>query len=78
MHRVAYATLGIVLALLVTSGKPAQSAHDWPISKLRIIKTQWSSWITRFFALDDANQLIYVRVVDQNVTVLASTRFALI
>ena len=64
--RVARATLGFALALIVAGSRPAQSANDWPISKLRIIKTQWSSWITRFFAMDDANQLIYVRVIDQD------------
>lgn len=73
--RVARATLGFALALIVAGSRPAQSANDWPISKLRIIKTQWSSWITRFFAMDDANQLIYVRVIDQKQQQMVITKF---
>ncbi|MBN8220712.1 MAG: hypothetical protein J0L53_07290 [Spirochaetes bacterium] len=55
-------SLVFVFLLFLT---PLHAESDWPISKLRLIRTQWNSWITRFFAMDDENNLIYGRVVDQ-------------
>lgn len=67
--------LSLSLAFLILFLTPAQAANTWPISNLRIIKTQWNSWITRFFALDDNNRLIYVRVVDQANEMMPVTQF---
>ncbi len=53
----------------------AQTAGDWPISNLKLIRTQWSSWVTRFFAIDDENYLVYGRVVDQKNSLQRVTRF---
>jgi len=57
------AIIVVILALLVTQLAVADST--WPVSRLTIINTQWSSWIARFFALDDENNLIYARIPDQ-------------
>jgi hypothetical protein len=43
----------------------AQSGGEWPIANLKLIRTQWSSWIARFFAMDDDLNLVYGRVADQ-------------
>jgi len=54
-----------IFCYLLISGSLAAEKTNWPISGLKMIRTQWSSWITRFFALDDQNNLIYGRVIDQ-------------
>ena len=51
------------VALTAATGV-AETRSSWPISNLRLIHTQWSSWIQRFFALDAQNNLIYIRIKD--------------
>ncbi|HRP69662.1 MAG TPA: hypothetical protein PLY93_09040 [Turneriella sp.] len=51
------------------------AASTWPISGLTIIDTQWNSWVTRFFAMDDKNNLYYGRVVDQENKLMKVHRF---
>lgn len=55
----------LILFFLLVFVPKAGALTDWPISNLRLIRTQWSSWIVRFFALDPENNLIYGRVIDQ-------------
>jgi hypothetical protein len=64
-----------VLAILTALHLAPTTENDWPLSGLRIIKTQWSSWITRFFALDEKNNLVYVRVKDRGNEVYKVTRY---
>lgn len=62
------------VALFVLSAR-LQAASAWPISGLTLIKTQWNSWITRFFAMDEKNNLYYARVVDQENSLIKIHRF---
>lgn len=57
----------LVLLAVICATLPLapQATGEWPIANLRLIRTQWSSWIARFFAIDDQQNLIYGRVADQ-------------
>lgn len=48
---------------------------DWPLSGLRLVETQWTSWVARFFATDEQNNLIYGRLIDQKPELQKIMRF---
>lgn len=66
---------GVIFFAILITFQPLRAESDWPISKLRLVRTQWHSWITRFFAMDDENNLIYGRVVDQGNTLQKILKF---
>ena len=67
--------ISVLLAALCFIPSAVRGEGEWPISKLRLIRTQWSSWITRFFALDDNNRLMYGRIIDQASSLQPITQF---
>ncbi|GAB4422667.1 MAG: hypothetical protein OHK0011_01890 [Turneriella sp.] len=62
-------------AALLLRPLPAAKAGEWPISGLKLVQTQWSSWVTRFFATDDEHNLIYGRLIDQKPELQKIMRF---
>lgn len=67
--------LAVVIGALLLRPLPAANKGEWPISGLKLVQTQWSSWVTRFFATDGENNLVYGRLVDQKPELQKIMRF---